>query len=227
MCLKGALQEMITVRQAVPEDAEYVARIMDLAGRQHLVLPSFEGEQREPGWATMFPGSEEERLDKIGWLFLNAEELIPHYSRCKVADIDGVIAGGLTTHTEEHDKLLSWVRAGREMGLSYPEIIGVYWRMLPYFKVHPPILKDTLVIEYVATFPEYQRRGVITALLEYAMEQARDEGFPRMQVTTLIGNISALKAYEKVGFRVDTERTNRSHEKRYGSPGQVRLILEL
>jgi len=218
---------MITIRKAVPEDANYVARIMDLAGRQQLVCKSFEGEQKEPCWATMFPGSEEERLNKISWLFLNAERIIPHYSRCKVAEIEGEIAGGLTTHTKEHDILTNWEKAWHQMGLSYPEIIAIFWRGSCYLRAHPSLFKDALVVEYVATLPEYQRKGVITALLEDAIEKARSEGYSRMQVTTFIGNIRAQKAYEKAGFKVDKERINRSHEKRYGSPGHMRLVLEL
>jgi hypothetical protein len=39
--------------------------------------------------------------------------------------------------------------------------------------------------------------------------------------------VSAQRAYEKVGFSVDKEIINRRFEKLFGSPGQIRLILEL
>ncbi|MEW6553947.1 MAG: GNAT family N-acetyltransferase [Actinomycetota bacterium] len=68
--------------------------------------------------------------------------------------------------------------------------------------------------------------GVITVLLEDAIEKAKSEGYPRMQVTTWIGNLASKKAYEKVGFKVDKEKTHKSFEELYGSPGQVRLMLE-
>lgn len=217
----------IMIREATPDDVKDVARIMDLSGRQQLVLDSFKGEQKEPCWAFTFPGPEEERLEKIGWLFLNARRLGMHYSRFKVAEIDGRIAGGLCTFTRDQDSAALYVKAFREMGYGYLDIMAGFYRGQAYFRAHPPVLKDTLVVEYVATFPEYQRRGVITALLEDAIGKARSEGFPRMQVTTFIGNISSQRAYEKAGFTVDEQRTNRSHEKLYGSPGMMRLILEL
>jgi GNAT superfamily N-acetyltransferase len=217
----------ISIREAVPGDVEDVARISDLSGRQQIVLDSFKGEQKVPCWAFTFPGPEEERLEKIGWLFLNAESLGMHYSRYKVAEIDGRIAGGLCTFTKDQESATLYVKNFREMGYSYLDILAGFYRGQAYFRAHPPTLKNALVVDYVATFPEYQRRGVITALLEDAIANARTEGFPRMQVTTFIGNISSQGAYEKVGFRVDKEGTNRSHEKLYGSPGMMRLVLDL
>jgi GNAT superfamily N-acetyltransferase len=158
---------------------------------------------------------------------MNETEFFVQYSRFRVAEIDGRIAGGLCTHTEDHDTFSLEVNAARHIGLSYPEIVAGFWRLLPYYRVHIPILENTLVVEFVATFPEFRRRGVITALLEDAIDKARREGYPRLQVTTFIGNVTAQRAYEKVGFRVDKERTGRSCEKLFGSPGQVRLTLEL
>jgi len=218
---------MITIRQAVPEDVEYGARIIDLASTQQLELPSFKGEQKINNWAVAFPGSEEKRLEILARYFLNAEKLSTHYSRFKVAEVDGRIAGGLCTHTKEHDSFSAWTRAAHDVGFTYPEIIAIYWRMLPFYRTHLSILKDTLIVEYVATFPEFQRRGVITALLADAIEKAKSEHFPRMQVITFIGNLASKGAYEKVGFRVDKESTNKSFEKLFGSPGQVRLVLTL
>ncbi|MBN2028241.1 MAG: GNAT family N-acetyltransferase [Actinobacteria bacterium] len=217
---------MIKIRSAVPEDAEYGAMIIDLAGTQQFELPSFKGEQKVPLWATSWPVPKEERLERLGWLFMNAVKVSTHYSKFKVAEIDGRIAGGLCTHTREHDRLNAWLRAWRKMGFSYMEIIAGYMKWMPFYRTHLPILENTLVVEFVATFPEFQRRGVITALLEDAIEKAKSEGYPRMQVTTWIGNLASKKAYEKVGFRIDKEKTHKSFEELYGSPGQVRLILE-
>ncbi len=216
---------MITIRKAAPEDVEYGARIIDLASTQQLELPSFKGEQKVNNWAVAFPGPEEKRLEILARYFLNADKLSTHYSRFKIADVDGRIAGGLCTHTREHDKFSTWTRTARDLGFNYPQIIAIYWRMLPFYRTHLPILENTLVVEYVATFPKFQRRGVITALLEDAIEKAKSENYPRMQVITFIGNLASKKAYEKVGFRVDKESTHKSFETLFGSPGQVRLVL--
>jgi GNAT superfamily N-acetyltransferase len=217
----------ISIRKATSDDVQDVARIIDLSARAQLVLDSFKGEQKVPCTAFAFPYPEEERIDKITWLCLNAEGIGSHYSKFKVSEIDGRVAGGLCTFTRGEDSTAKYLKALREMGYGYLDIMAILWRGLPYLRAHPPILKDTLVVEYVATFPEYQRRGVITALLQDAIEKAKSEGFPRMQVSTFIGNVSAQGAYEKVGFRVDKEYTNRSHEKVYGSPGETRLVLDL
>lgn len=217
----------ISIRQAMPNDARDAARIIDLSGRAQILLDSYKGEQKEPCWAFTFPGPEEERIDKIAWLVLNAERLGMHYSNCKVAEIDGMIAGGLCTFPRGQDSALLYIKAFRNMGYGYMDILAGFYRGQAFFRAHPSTLKDALVVEYVGTFPEYQRRGVLNALLEDAIEKARSEGFPRMQVSTFIGNVAAQRAYEKVGFRVDKECTNRSHEKRYGSPGEKRLVLDL
>jgi len=215
------------IRGAVPGDVETLSRIIDLAGRAWIQLDSFEGEQKEPLMATIFPGPERERFEKTGAIVLKAERYFMHYSRFRVAEVDGRIAGGLCTHTKGEDSLAQAVRALRVAGCGYPEIAAVVHRCLPYLRACPSKSADALVVESVATFPEFRRMGVATALIEDVIDRARSEGFPLVQLAVFIGNVSAQSTYEKAGFRVDRQLTNRGHEKRYGSPGCMRLTLEL
>lgn len=217
----------VLIRGAVPGDVETLSRIIDLAGRACIQLDSFEGEQKEPLMATIFPGPERERLEKTGAIVLKAETYFLHYSRFSVAEVGGKIAGGLCTHTKGEDSLARSVRALRVAGCGYPEITAAVYRCLPYLRACPSKSADALVVESVATFPESRRMGVATALIEDVIDRAQSEGFPLIQLAVLIGNISAQLAYEKAGFRVDRQLTNRGHEKRYGSPGCKRLTLEL
>ena len=49
--------------------------------------------------------------------------------------------------------------------------------------------------------PSHRRRGVVTALLEAAIEWCRHQGHPELLVWVNAANAPAIAAYEKVGFR--------------------------
>jgi ribosomal protein S18 acetylase RimI-like enzyme len=82
-------------------------------------------------------------------------------------------------------------------------------------------------VESVAALPGVRRRGITTMLLQVAVDQARKAGYARAQITVLIGNTPAQKAYEKVGFRPAGEKRAPEFEATYGSPGMRRLLMEL
>jgi GNAT superfamily N-acetyltransferase len=57
-------------------------------------------------------------------------------------------------------------------------------------------------LEDLFTDPDWMRQGVATALIDDAVERARLNGIPRIEVT---GNTHALAFYESAGFVRDGE----------------------
>ncbi len=208
---------MFQIRQAVPIDVEKCSRLIDMSGCTGDITI----------YQLMFPGKLKTRLNKIGWLFLNGERIFNHHTKYKIAENDGEIVGTLSTSNHEYFKTWAWRNTLLEMGYSDMKSLSLAWRLLPYFLVNPSIPKHTLIIENVATFPDFRRQGVVLTLLEAVIEEGRKENYKKIQVSTFIGNISAQRAYEKVGFQVKDEYTGKLFKKVFGKPGMMRLTLNL
>jgi len=82
-------------------------------------------------------------------------------------------------------------------------------------------------IENVGTRPEYRGTGVTEALLRHELSRARGAGFARAQISFLIGNEAAERAYRKVGFIFAQEKRAPDFELACGSPGLLRFTRDL
>jgi hypothetical protein len=68
-----------------------------------------------------------------------------------------------------------------------------------FFRVSLP--GDALRVEWVATRPEFRRRGLVFALLMRLLDDARAGGLREAYVGTAIGNAGALGVYQKRALR--------------------------
>ncbi len=79
---------------------------------------------------------------------------------------------------------------------------------------------DEGYITNVAVFPELRKRGVASALLTYTENYARRKGLSFITLEVRISNTSAIKLYEKHGFKKEGQRKNF-----YINPTEDALIL--
>jgi len=91
----------------------------------------------------------------------------------------------------------------------------------------PDDAEEAWIVESVAALPEYRRQGVVNTLLEEVLERGRRGGYKRAQIGVLINNTPARSAYEKSGFKFDSEKRDPSFEAAFGTPGITRLLLDL
>ena len=80
------------------------------------------------------------------------------------------------------------------------------------------------VVEWVATFPQYRRLGLMDRLLGTILERGANAGHQLAQITYFIGNEPARRAYEKHGFRVHDARRSAVFEAALGAPGLERGV---
>lgn len=78
------------------------------------------------------------------------------------------------------------------------------------------------LIEHVATHPSQRRRGLVQALLERAFVLGRERGCRKAQITFVIGNEAAEKAYARAGFQFAEEKRSPRFEAVTGAPGFCR-----
>jgi ribosomal protein S18 acetylase RimI-like enzyme len=115
------------------------------------------------------------------------------------------------------------------------------------------------VVEWVATRPEYRRRGLVNQLLtrvldigmlsrarkrthtqrerenirvaeaELALNQrtGREKGYKRAQVSIVVGNDAALRAYEKQGFSEYSTITSPLISRHMNTAGVINLRMDL
>lgn len=208
------------VRPALAEETPAIANLIYLAGRGQLEVSLYD---------PMFPGPAgptPERLEQIGRMLGTRTRSWFHHSFYDVAEVDGQVAASLCTFSKEEGRDLFLVAAFREIGWEDADLIAMRERMEPVMRVEPRIPRGAWVIENVAAFPEFRRRGLVSALLERAIEKGRSRGYSHFQIGCVIGNEPARAAYEKAGFRVTEEKTDGEFESIFGSPGTWRLTLK-
>jgi ribosomal protein S18 acetylase RimI-like enzyme len=192
---------------------------MMLASRGHL----------ERGvWDLIAGGSEENCLDYLRRLALAEPVSLCHFSSFVVAEHDGKPAAalcGFDPHAGGWEVLADAMKkVQREKGLTQVDEKASADRTQPVWKCTFDTLDGAWVIESVATLSEYRRRGLADSLMAEILEVGRARGHRIAQLTILIGNLAAQRAYEKAGFRVRDEKRHPDFEAALGAPGFMRMV---
>jgi ribosomal protein S18 acetylase RimI-like enzyme len=92
-----------------------------------------------------------------------------------------------------------------------------------FLLVMPQVQGDPWVVEWVATAPEFRRRGLVDRLMAEILDRGRARGKNEGHISVLIGNDGAQRAYEKNGFVPYADSVNEQFEAVYGCPGARHL----
>jgi ribosomal protein S18 acetylase RimI-like enzyme len=87
--------------------------------------------------------------------------------------------------------------------------------------------KDEFLVAHVAVFPQYQRKGIASALLDTAVLQAKDSGLSKLALEVEIGNEPAITCYERFGFRTQFTTRFGRHADLLKCPGYHKMVLQL
>lgn len=211
----------LALRGARPTDEPFLAEVLEMAGRGHLV--------RGP-WELTFPEAPErsvalERIaggDVPSWC---------HRSVFRVAELDGEPGAALVAfdagEVGEETLRQALLPVFAALGWTPDRMMEAGTRLAPYSRCFPDMPPGSWIVENVGTRPAARRRGLVHALLESALESGRQSGRRTAQISCLIGNDPAQRAYEKVGFRVVEERCDPEFERLLGAPGFSRMTREL
>jgi GNAT superfamily N-acetyltransferase len=206
------------IRSARPEDAPFLAWCILAAGRAHL----------ERGWYDIALGLDDPGCIAILTRLVQTE--IPswwRWDRWLVAEADGQPAAGLAAFGSS--AFASSEAAVAEALLAQgwrADQIGEVWRRGAYVfscASSAPEDHEAWVIENVACRPGHRGQGLVAGLLARALELGRERGFPDAQISFVIGNAPAERAYLKAGFEPIEERRHPAFEAAVGSPGLKRF----
>jgi ribosomal protein S18 acetylase RimI-like enzyme len=209
------------IRRGAADDADFLARVMMLASRGHL---------RRGVWDLIAGGSEQNCLDYLRRLALAEPVSLCHYSSFLVAEHDGHPAaalcgfdprdGGwqlLNEAMQSVQRQTRWTQADEKASADRSAQVWHYTF---------DTLEGAWVVESVATLPEYRRRGLADALVSEILRIGWTRGNRIAQLTILIGNLAAQRAYEKAGFRVEGEKRHPDFAEALGAPGFMRMVRD-
>jgi ribosomal protein S18 acetylase RimI-like enzyme len=204
--------EGLTIRAASSEDQRRIASLIgDDPGREAVGI--FFGDRRlarRMGVAlAMLPESAD------GW-------------RCStLAEMDGVVVGMI----QAGDDLPKFRPTARVVWTSLTimgpiRLIRIIPRMAAQGRAQPTRPKGSYYIAELNVDPTYRNRGIGSALLDWAAEDAESRGFDVMSLTTTTIN-PARRLYERHGFSVTETVTDDAYERHTGIEGRVLMLKKL
>jgi translation initiation factor 4G len=209
----------VRVRSARREDAGFLAWAMLTAGRGHL----------ERGWYDIaFDLPEDESLDVLSRLVLTTQPSWWRYDRFLVAEADGRPAAALSGFgaSEYEGSEAALEEAVADLGWSREDLAAVWARGSYVFSCTMSAEDDgteAWTIENVATLADFRGHGLAGQLIYAALDRGRRAGFQQAQISFLIGNAPAERAYAKAGFALAEERRHPDFQAAVGAPGLRRF----
>jgi ribosomal protein S18 acetylase RimI-like enzyme len=212
----------LALRDATTADADLIAWVQVEASRSGTPLGF---------WDLVFPGADEPRLRLIAEIATSAREHFAHVSGFLVAEVDGEPVGAMSGYAPGVKKLGHFVGAMTQVlerngwSEAHRRLLGI--RILPAVACFSDAPHDRWIVEWVALRPIARGKGVAAALLRAVLDRGRAAGFRKAQITYLVGNEPARRAYERAGF-VDVDgKRDPQFEVIFGAPGTTRMWMDL
>src|SRR5262249_49405729 len=197
----------IQIRTATADDADFLAWVMLAASRSHL---------KRGIWDISLNRDQEGCLSFLRELTRTETRSWGHYSCFIVAEVDGQAAAALCGYdpvqTDAGALAGAIGEAAKQVGWCDDEVAAIWERFEPVGTCISDDAEGAWIIENVATLPSYRRRGLVNRLLEDKLETGRARGHRLAQISILIGNTPAQRAYEKAGFLPDKEKRHPDFE---------------
>ena len=208
------------IREAVPRDSSFLADIILRSGRSH---------QERGIWDLVFSDSEEDLVRLLERLVVQEPKCSCHFSNFLVADSSGKPGAALCGYDPASvvgvGQALAF--AFESLGVDEGQLMSVFERLASFHSCAPDQTPGVWIVEWVATRPEFRRRGFADLLLREILARGKERGCSIAQIATFVENLGAIKAYEKVGFSVTEERIEGAFERVTGSRGMAIMKLGL
>jgi ribosomal protein S18 acetylase RimI-like enzyme len=207
----------VSTRWATERDIPFLGEVVLLASRSHLPKGVWDHALPDDGLRRRF----------LEQLLVTGKASWCHWSRVRVAEVDGVPAAAMSGYAEDEPDMLAedaaMTQAFGNIGIAPERQDAVFERIAPFLTCLMPPIGTPWIIEWVATLAPYRRRGLVDRLLREMLDEGRKRGRRRGQIMVIAGNVSAQRAYERVGFLVHEARYTPAFEAFIGARGLHRM----
>jgi GNAT superfamily N-acetyltransferase len=202
-----------TIRRALPEDVDFIARTILAAQRGH----------RPRGWFDIALNRPEPQcLSFVAQIAVARTVSWWHLSQFLIAEIEGSPAAALcalpAAGTGAAARAAIEEVAG-DIGLDGSELSAIFLRGAYTRSCWIQGGNGDWLIEHVASRPSHRGRGLMQALIDHALAAGTAAGYARASISFYIGNEAAERCYAKAGFVFAEERRDRAFEALTGAPG--------
>lgn len=208
----------LKIVEAREEHIPFIAWVELAAARSHLPIGM---------WDLYLEQPEADTLRYIETMVNTEVRHFGHYTNFIVAEVDGRPAAALSGYFEAEKTMPMFIagqeEANRKHGISSQENDAGWGRAGSILNINISHAPDAWIIEWVATAPEFRRRGLVDALMAEILNVGRKRGASTADIGVFIDNDRAQRAYEKAGFIVIAEVRNADFEAAYNCPG-ARLL---
>jgi ribosomal protein S18 acetylase RimI-like enzyme len=208
----------ITIREGRPDDADFIAWVMQEAGRSHL---------QRGIWDLALPGPDDKRLGYISQLVKIEDRTFCHYKKFLVAEVNATPAAALTAYIPDMEVRGITIKSLNNIlsvdGWTEKQIVTMMQCFAPLQTCTPEAPDNTWIIDFVATRKKFRGCGLVGSLLGAILEKGRNLGYETSQVAIFTGNTSAQRVYEKAGFKIVDEKRHPDFEAALKCPGIVLL----
>jgi len=209
------------IRPAVSTDAPFLAWAMLTAARSHLARGWFDIALARP---------EAECLEFLRHLAVTQARSWWHFSHFHVAEVAGVAAAALCAFHGSDPYVASGPAIDEvfaSLGASKTESDALWARGSYIFTCTFEPHDAAWTIENVATLPRFRKNGLAGELIRHVLPKGRRLGMREAQITFLIGNDPAERAYANAGFEFAGERRSAAFEETVGVAGLRRYVKAL
>jgi ribosomal protein S18 acetylase RimI-like enzyme len=208
-----------SIRPARIDDAPFIAWVQQEAARSHLPFGF---------WDIAIPGPDEYRLRLIERICRAQAKSFTHWSRFFVVEVGGEPVAGLSAYDDAHAASgdlfgAAIMEALQAEGWDEARMGALLERLAPFLTCAPEQPDDTWIVEWVATKPGHRGKGYTRRLLQTILDAGRAQGHTTFQISVLIDNTPAQRAYEGVGFTVADEKRDPAFAATFGAPGIRRM----
>jgi len=213
----------IKIRRATIDDTAFLAWVIYTAAQSHLA---------ECPWCKIFNENSSRTHYLLERISQNAELPWSYVENFWIAEVNGTPAAAMCGFNPAQAKPL--MPEESELGIakqafnySEEQLAAMSERLAIATYGMPDDLPDIWGIESIAVLPEFRGKGLIDSLFKQLFQEGKQRGFKQAQVLCLIGNDAAQRVFERNGFSVLKEKTNREFEDLFVTPGAKLLVRNL
>lgn len=204
----------ISVKQATEEDVTFLAQMILKSSRAGKKIGLFD---------FLFDmGSDDEILKKLEKLTNTTTKSHCHYKNFLIAQIDGKSVGTLCSYEPRISNKDAFIKALEEIGCC--ENAGDI--LEPFYSCSFNIRNSTLMFDFMEESDDFVDVGVLKALMQKSLLNARLKGYRRAQTVIEIGSLETEMFYKKLGFRLVEQKECEDYKETFGRNGIMLLEIE-